>query len=225
MTPFSVDVLRNLVSEYNRFIDPLQLLIYIPTLLIFMFLLRGTKQDTSRGVLLLLAAEWALVGSLFFLNIVAPKYWIGIIPGVFYVGAGLFYAAAASRSFPPHFHWRNDRASFVSLSITALGVLGYPGITWLLGRPWVSATTHGLTPGAVALLTLGVLMSGRPAPRIWLMVPPLVVALISPWFVVGWRLWEDAVLLPAGILAFASWVRWRWKLEGAPTKDTIRFDF
>ena len=54
-----------LASRYNAYIEPLQILIYLPTLLIFALLLRGTKQDTSRGVLLLLGAEWAMVGVLF----------------------------------------------------------------------------------------------------------------------------------------------------------------
>ena len=63
------------------------------------------------------------------------------------------------------------------------------------------------------------------APRLWLMVPPLLVSLSSVLTIWWWHLWEDLVLLPMALIAVVAWLKWRGKLEGAPTKDTIRFDF
>ncbi|MBE7490405.1 MAG: hypothetical protein HS108_01375 [Planctomycetes bacterium] len=214
-----------MAQVYNLAIEPLQVLIFIPTLLIFALLRRGTKQDTSRGVLLLLAAEWAMVGALFFLNVMAPVHWLGTLGGVTFLLGGLFYAGAASRSFPPHFHWRRDNPSMLSFLITAFSVIGYPGVSWALGREYPQVLTYSLMPGSVVLLTLGVLMSARPAPRLVLLLPALAIALVSPLTVILWRVWEDLAILPLALLAFAGWWRWRGKLEGAPTKDTIRFDF
>jgi hypothetical protein len=223
--PFTQQTLFALAARYNQFIEPLQILIYIPTLLIFVLLLRGTKQDTSRGVLLLLGAEWAMVGVLFFFNIVVREHWIGYVCGAGFLAAGLFYAIAASYSFPPHFRWRRDNPSLVSIFITAFGIMGYPGLSWLLGRHYPLVTTYGLMPGSVALLTLGVLVSARPAPRLWLMIPPLGLALLSPLSIWWWQMWEDFALIPLAVIAVIAWLKWRSKLEGAPTKDTIRFDF
>jgi len=225
MAPFTQQQLFDLAARYNQYIQPLQILIYIPTLLIFVLLLRGTKQDTSRGALLLIGAEWAMVGVLFFFNIVTSAHWIGYVGGAAFLLAGLYYAVAASHSFPPHFRWRRDNPSLLSLLITAIGVLGYPGISWALGREYPHVTTYGLMPGSVALLTMGVVLSARPAPRLWLLIPPLGVALSSVLSIWWWQLWEDFVLLPAAVMAFLGWLKWRKKLEGAPTKDTIRFDF
>lgn len=214
-----------MAARYNASIEPLQILIFIPTLLIFVLLRRGTKQDTSRGVLLLLAAEWAVVGVLFFLNVMARVHWIGTVAGIGFLMAALFYAGAASRSFPPHFHWRTDNPSLLSFLIVAVSVIGYPGFSWALGREYPAVLTYSLMPGPVVLLTLGVLVSARPAPRLLLMLPPLLIALVSPMTLLLWGLWEDALLLPLAGLALAGWWKWRGKLEGAPTKDTIRFDF
>jgi len=214
-----------MAQVYNLSIEPLQILIFIPTLLIFALLLRGTKQDTSRGVLLLLAAEWGVVGVLFYLNVMARTHWIGTAAGVFFLASCLFYAVAAARSFPPHFQWRPDPPSMISFGITTASALGYPMFSLLLGRSYPHVMTYSLMPGSVSLLTLGVLVSARPAPRLWLMIPPLIVALFSPLAVFGWRVWEDMIHLPLAVLAIGCWWAWRKKLEGAPTKDTIRFDF
>ena len=223
--PFTQHELFDLAARYNQYIEPLQILIYIPTLLIFALLLRGTKQDPSRGTLLLLGAAWAMVGVLFFFNIMANLLWLGYLGGAAFLGAGLYYAVAASHSFPPHFRWRRDNPSLVSILITAIAVVGYPGFSWALSREYPLVTTYGLMPGSVALLTMGVAISARPAPRLWLLIPPVLVALSSVFSIWWWDLWEDLVLIPAALLALAAWLKWRSKLEGAPTKDTIRFDF
>lgn len=214
-----------LAARYNAYIEPLQILIYLPTLLIFALLLRGAKQDTSRGVLLLLGAEWAMVGVLFWFNMVAKVHWIGFAAGAVFLAAGLYYAVGASRSFPPHFRWRRDNTTLLSLSVTAFGILGYPGVSWILGRSYPAVTTYGLMPGSVALLTLGVALSARPGPRLWLLGPPLLVTLLSPFSILWWDIWEDYALLPLGLVAFVAWAKWHKKNVDAPTKDTIRFDF
>lgn len=214
-----------MAARYNAYIEPLQILIYIPTLLIFVLLLRGTKQDTSRGVLLLLAAEWAMIGVLFFFNIMATVHWVGHVAGAVCVAAGIYYAVAASFSFPPHFHWRRDNPTLVSLFIVAFGAIGYPGVSWLLGREYPAVTTYGLMPGSVSLITLGVAVAARPGPRFWMMVPPLIFALTSFATIAWWDIYEDYALLPCMLLALWGWKLWHSKNTEAPTKDTIRFDF
>jgi drug/metabolite transporter superfamily protein YnfA len=223
--PITAEELLALASRYNALIEPLQILIYIPTLLIFYLLRRGTKQDTSRGVLLLLAAEWAMVGVLFFLNVMAEHSWLGYVGGGFFIGAALLYAVGASRSFPPHFRWRGDNPTLLSVAVIVIGIIGYPLLSWLADRQFPAVTTYGLMPGAVVMLTLGVVMAARPGPRLWLMIPPLIYVLLTPLMLYWWGLWEDLVLLPCGVMAVLAWVLWRGKNTEAPTKDTIRFDF
>jgi hypothetical protein len=223
--PFNAAELLSMASRYNALIAPLHVLIYIPTLLIFFLLRRGTKQDTSRGVLLLLAAEWGLVGALFFFNVMAKSSWIGYAGGAFFMASGIYYAAAASFSFPPHFRWRRDNPTLLSLAILVVGILGYPLLSWVAGRHFPAVTTHGLMPGAVAMLTLGVAVAARPGPRLWMLVPPLLFVLFAPVMLYWWRLWEDLVLLPCGVIAAIAWILWHKKNTKVPTKDTIRFDF
>ena len=212
-------------TRYNDLIAPLQILIYIPTLLVFLLLGRGTKQDTSRGVLLLLAAEWGTVGVLFFLVTLRPMHWGGSVGAAVFLAGAMYYAILATRSYPPHFRWRNDAASWLSLVILSFGIFGYPALSWIFGRTYPAVTSYGLMPGSVAFLTLGVAVSARPAPFLKILMPALIVAAVSPLTVWLWGLWEDVSLTLMGMLALGAWLQWRNKLTREVPKDTIRFDF
>lgn len=223
--PIPLEELLDIAAKYNEAIKPLQILIYIPTLFIFVLLRRSTRQDTSRGVLLLLAAEWGIVGVLLFIMHVAPIHPFGYFVGGLFLAGGVFYAGAASRAFPPHFYWTRDRQTWISLCIAAGGIFGYPIVSWIFRRNFPYSLGYGLTPGSVTMLTLAVLLSARPAPRLLISVPALLWSLTAMLTMYWWGLWEDALLLAAGVASLVCTLKWRHKLEGTPVKDTLRFDF
>lgn len=225
MQPLPTEQLLRVAAQYNLQISPLQVLIYIPTLLIFVLLIRGTRQDTSRGVLLLLAAEWGIVGVLFFLLHLARAHPLGYVCGGFFIASSVFYAASAARAFPPQFHWKPDSQSWLSVSVVAFGVFAYPALSWLLGRGFPATTTYSLGPGSVAIFTMGVALAARPAPRLLLVIPPLLWTMTAPLSIWLWGLYEDAALPAVGVAGMAGTMIWRWKLEGLQVKDTVRFDF
>ncbi|MBP9891510.1 MAG: hypothetical protein KBG84_06350 [Planctomycetes bacterium] len=225
MQPLPTDQLLNIAARYNAQISPLQVLIYIPTLLVFVMLIRGTRQDTSRGVLLLLAAEWGIVGVLFFLLHMARAHPLGYVCAAFFITSAIFYAASAARAFPPQFHWKPDGQSWLSVCVVAFGVFAYPALSWLLGRGFPATTTYSLGPGSVAIFTMGVALAARPAPRLWMVLPPLIWTMTAPFTIWLWGLYEDFALPGIGVIGIAGILTWRWKLEGMQVKDTVRFDF
>lgn len=223
--PFSLNELLQVAAHYNAAITPLPVLIYIPTLFIFLLLRRSTRQDTSRGVLLLLAAEWGIVAVLFFMTYVGKLHPVGYFLGGLFLSGGLFYAGAASRAFPPHFFWTRDLQTWLSLGIALGGIFGYPLIGWIFKREFPASISYGLMPGSVTMLTLSVLLSARPAPKLAVMMPAFLWSLTPVLTIWWWGTWEDALLLVAGIVSLVATLKWRHKLEGAPVKDTLRFDF
>lgn len=223
--PFSVKQAHEIISAYNVQIDPLQFLILIPVLLIFVLLRRGTRQDTSRGVLLLLSVQWGIVAVLFFFLRVAQVHWIGYIGGVMYVAVCVYYAVAATKNFPTHFQWRNDVQSRLSLLTVGYATVGYPLSSYLFGRVYPNMHSLALFPGSVALLTLGVVMAARPAPKLALIGPAMFVLFLSPLNFVFWDLVEDAALPAFALIALVGYLRWRKSLTAPVSKDTIRFDF
>lgn len=80
-------------------------------------------------------------------------------------------------------------------------------------------------PGSVAVLSLGVLLAARPAPRLLLLVPPLLWIMTAPFSIWRWGLWEDAALPLLGAMGVAGSLLWRSRLSGLDVKDTVRFDF
>ncbi|GIK51747.1 MAG: hypothetical protein HUU03_09765 [Planctomycetaceae bacterium] len=225
MAPLTLEQVLRVAAEYNRQISPLQVLIYVPTLLVFVLLIRGTRQDTSRGVLLLLASQWGIVGVLFFLLHLAKVHILGYAGAAFFVASAVYYAALASRPFPPQFHWKPDAQSWLSVMALAFGIFGYPALSFALGRGYPATLTYGLMPGSVAVLSLGVLLAARPAPRLLLLVPPLLWIMTAPFSIWRWGLWEDAALPLLGAMGVAGSLLWRSRLSGLDVKDTVRFDF
>ncbi|MHC4841744.1 MAG: DUF6064 family protein, partial [Planctomycetota bacterium] len=165
-SPFSAEIFVQLTRTYNKVIDPLHVLMLIPTMLIFYLLHRGTKQDSSRGVFLLLAVEWAICGALFFATLMTRHHWIGWVGAGVFIGGGLYYGSLAASRFPPHFKWRSDAQTWLSVSIMTLAFVVYPLILLLTGR----TVTYSLMPGSIALMSLGVVVSARPAPKFLLLV-------------------------------------------------------
>lgn len=190
-------------------------------MLIFYLLHRGTKQDSSRGLFLLLAIEWAICGALFFGTLMSGHHWVGWVGAGLFIAGGMFYAGLAASSFPPHFKWGNDRQTALSVGIMSLAFIVYPLVLMLTER----TVTYSLMPGSIVLMSLGVMVSARPAPRFHLFVPALIFALLSPLAVAWWYVWEDALILPAAGIVLAYYFRVRRKLSGTQSKDTVRFDF
>jgi len=69
------------------------------------------------------------------------------------------------------------------LSVAAAGLVAYPFLSLLLGRPWMGAELFGIAPDPTAIVTLGVLFiaSGRlvallyPIPLLWLLFSGLTL--------------------------------------------------
>jgi hypothetical protein len=81
----------------------------------------------------------------------------------------------------------------------------YPLLGWALGHRYPASPTFGL-PCPTTIATFGVLIWVRPQPRWWLLIVPLLWAVVgtSAAFSLGIR--EDLGLLVAGVVAGA----WLW---------------
>ncbi|HMA06480.1 MAG TPA: DUF6064 family protein, partial [Ramlibacter sp.] len=62
----------------------------------------------------------------------------------------------------------------LGLVLAAGGVLAYPLLGMLAGRPWAQSEVFGLMPEPTALATVGLLLAAGPRGRAWLCVVPLL---------------------------------------------------
>jgi hypothetical protein len=82
----------------------------------------------------------------------------------------------------------------------------------LAGRPWTQLAAFGVTPGPVALFTLGLLLlAERRTPWHLLAIPAMwsAIAGATAWLL---GLWED-LMLPAAALAAIATAAWRNRRE------------
>jgi hypothetical protein len=182
---FSPQVYWRLVERYNREAWPLHVLMLVAGSLLLW--LAATRPAAARPVAGALAAIWLWVGWSFHHQAYAQINWAAeyaaiafAIQAVLLVALGFLQPPGAQSSARPQLRP-------VGLALAAAGILLYPWIGLLAGRPWSQAEVFGLMPEPTALTTLGLLAASGLARRAWLAVIPLASLII------GWAtLWQFA---------------------------------
>lgn len=178
---FSPRVFWRMFELHNTAFWPLHLATLAAGLAIVLLALRRSHGQVL-WVALILAALWAFVGWSFLWNRYAAINWaIAYAAPAFGLQAMLLAIGGAARgglAFD-----RRDIAGWLGLVIAVIGVVVYPLVPSLFGRPWTSAEVFGIEPDPTAIATLGVLLaaSGRlvpllfPIPLLWLLLSGLTL--------------------------------------------------
>ncbi len=199
---FSPATYYRLLEAHNRDLWPAQV---IPVIAAIALSRRLRAGDARSGTFLLLAAGWAMSGILFHGLRYATINWAATwFAGGFLLQA-LLLAFLAYRLRTPAQSAGVTRA--LGWLLLGFGLLVYPLLPWLTGRPLWQAEIFALTPDPTVIATLGLLVlhSGRarwlllPIPLLWCAIGgATLIAMDSP----------TAFLLPlAGILALVAMAR------------------
>lgn len=156
----------------------------------------------GRWVLLTLAAAWAFVAWSFLWNRFSEINWaIAYVVPVFFVQALLLAIAGLSGdTLVPGGKSLGDR---VGLALALVGLVAYPLLPPLFGRPWASAEIFGLAPDPTAVVTIGLLHRARTGLASTLLVIPVLWLLLSGLTL--WTMGDAQMWLPflAGSVAIA----------------------
>jgi len=178
---FSPRVYWRMFELHNAAFWPLHLATLAAGLTIVLLALRPSRGQVL-GVALILAALWAFVGWSFLWNRYAAINWaIAYAAPAFGLQAMLLAIVGGARGGLA-FGWR-DITGWLGLMIAVIGLVVYPLLPSLFGRPWTSAEVFGIEPDPTAIATLGVLLaaSGRllpllfPIPLLWLLISGLTL--------------------------------------------------
>lgn len=128
-----------------------------------------------------LAALWAFVGWSFLWNRYSAINWaiVYVVPA-FWLQALLSAVLGISGRIVFD---RPDFAARVGLLLALAGLLVYPLLPPVFGRPWSAAEVFGIAPDPTAILTLGILLTARdgwalalfPIPLLWLLTSGLTL--------------------------------------------------
>jgi len=176
---FSPEIYWRLVARYNREVWPLQLAALVAGC-VLLWLATAPRAGTQRIAAAVLAIAWLWTGWAFHWQRYATINWAAQdLTGAFGVEAVLLFAwavLAPGRETVP----ANPAARRIPLLVAACGVLLYPFVGLLFGRPLAQAEVFGLMPDPTALTTLALLFALRVRYRLWLAIIP-ALSLLAGW--------------------------------------------
>ncbi|RWQ27685.1 DUF6064 family protein [Mesorhizobium sp.] len=174
---FSPRVYWRMFELANAAFWPLHLLTLTAGLAIVLLVLRRPRR---RGlwIALVLAALFAFVGwSLLWSRYAAINWAIAYVAPAFGLQTLLLAISGAARgglAFD-----RRDIAGRLGLLIAVVGLVVYPLLPPLFGRPWASAEVFGIAPDPTAIAALGVLLAASGGLVPLLLAIPLLWLLLS----------------------------------------------
>ncbi len=198
-TPFTVEQFLDTFKIYNEAVYPMQLVFYLLSILAIYYVFKPTAQS---GIIIgaLLSFYWLWMGVvyhlLYFTVINKAAYLFGIvfiIQGILFLMYGVFMPKFS-------FVFRTDVYGITGLMLVLYAMIIYPLIGLFIGHVYPYSPTLGL-PCPTTILTFGLLLlTDRKFPVIFLVIPFL-------WSIIGFTaafnfgIWEDTMLLVAGIVS------------------------
>ena len=176
-----------LVELYQREVWPLQLLA-LAVGMGLLWIASGRRPNAARVICAVLALAWLWVGWAFHWQRYATINWgARYFALAFAVQAVALLAMGVLRSGRPA-PLPTGGMRQLGLGLAAFGVIAYPLVSVLAGRPWAQAEVFGLMPEPTALATVGLVLAAGPRGRGWLIVIPLlslVLGMTTLWLISG----------------------------------------
>lgn len=177
---FSPRVYWRMFELHNAQFWPLHLLTLAAGLAVAWLAFRQRRSTTSLAALIL-AGLWIFVGWSFLWERYAAINWAIVYVAPAFGLEALLLAITAARGglvFD-----KRDPAAKCGMSIAAVGLILYPLLPLLFGRPWTTAEVFGIAPDPTAVATLGLLMAASwrlalllvPIPLVWLLLSGLTL--------------------------------------------------
>ena len=203
--PFTIKEFLGVFKSYNNSIWPFQIILFISTLFILYSALKK-KNYSSIVISTMLIFYWLWIGVvydiIFFSAINPAAYFFG---GIFILQALLFVKAGIIDK-KLEFEFRNDVNGYIGGFIIFYALIIYPLLGIYLGHTYPENPTFGL-PCPTTIFTFGILLwAGKKSP-IYIIVIPVIWAVIGFTAALKLGIKEDTGLLIAGLLTTALIVR------------------
>ena len=170
---FSARTYQRLIESTNTDAWPLQMVTLMAGVGLLLWLGRPHSQRRDRVVFVLLALAWAWVAWNFLHRRFATINWAADYAAMLFAlqAVALLWVGVARggrvrrRKLSP--------TDPVAILLIVLGVIVYPLLAPMLGRPWLQAEVFAVSPDPTVITTLGFLLLAEPPRRVLIVVPVL----------------------------------------------------
>jgi Family of unknown function (DUF6064) len=196
---FSARTYHRLIESYNADLWPWQLAMLAAAVIALAWWRRMPSLLADRVVFGGLAAAWVSVAWAFEHERFASINWAADYVAALYAAqaAVLLWAAVRGRA---GFGRASSPRLWAGWALIALGLVVYPLLAPLLGRPWARVEVFAAMPEPTVIVTFGVLLLAGPMPRVLYLVP-VASCLYAGAMLWGLREGEAWLALAAALLA------------------------
>jgi hypothetical protein len=211
---FSARTYQRLIETWNADVWPLQVVMLLAGVALLAWLRRPHSVQRDRVVFVLLAVLWWWLAWGFLHRRFAAINWAADYAAALFAlqGAALLWMAVARRGSVRRRQF--SPTDPIAITLIVLGVIIYPLVAPMLGRPWAQAEVFGVMPDPTVIVTLGFLLLAEP-PRRALLIVPVLWCLFSGAMLWGLR-FGHAWVLPCVALLAVMCVWWRRRLALHP---------
>lgn len=200
MLPFSQEQFISVFVAYNQAIWPTQIVAYALGAFAVFAVLRP-RPWSGRLVAAILAVMWLWTGIAYhWMHFFEINKAAALFGAAFAIEAGLLsYHGLLNDGF--QFERQDRTAGAVGFGLILYAMILYPLLGALNGHVYPAAPIFGVTPCPTTIFTFGILVLTLPTVPWWLLVVPLLWAVVGGSAAVLLGVPEDWMLLAAGVLA------------------------
>jgi hypothetical protein len=205
--PFTQREFLDLFVRYNETVWPLQWLLNALALIVLVLAMRRTT-GAARAAMVVLAALWLWAGAVYDIGFFSKINPAAMLFGAVFLVEAALLAWSGFRRRGPAFSARDGLAAAAGWAMIVYALVAYPVLGYLLGHRYPASPTFGL-PCPTTIFTFGVLLWLEPAPPWWLLVVPLLWALVGTSAALQLGMREDLGLAVSAIIVIYVLLRLR----------------
>ena len=219
--PFTVGEFLDLFVRYNRQIFPIQFIAYILGLFAVFVAWRKFRHGT-RIIAGILGLFWVWNGVMYHMVFFSSINRAAVFFGFLFVLQGLLFIFSGVYLTRLQFEFNPRQATdWIGLGIIAYGMMIYPLLGVAFGHVYPAAPVFGVAPCPTTIFTFGLLIwSTNRLPK-WLLVIPVLWAVIGTSAALNLGVYEDFGLPLAAVISLAAILLTERKMGSAVGKATV----
>ena len=199
-TPFSTEQFLAVFENYNTAVFPAQIILFLSGLAA-LFLIFSHYRLKGRTIAMILSVLWLWNGLVYQYMFFSPINKAAVFFAVLFSIEGIFILYEGLMRKRLNFSFRQLPMNYAGTFFILYGLLIYPVIDLVSGHDLAGIISPGL-PCPTTIMTLGFfLLTGRSFPR-YLLIIPLLWALVGISAALNFGIYQDFIMLLAAIVAF-----------------------